>query len=85
MYAWEGSFQKQVEDLRAKEISIVKKIEYLNAVVSFLWTCAPFMVSTICVPCCFVDASLICFLQNMKFQIQGLEYHFSCLSVSEQF
>ncbi|XP_076338372.1 multidrug-Resistance like Protein 1 isoform X1 [Tachypleus tridentatus] len=45
LYAWEESFQKQVNDTRDKEVKDLKKIAYLNAVTSFLWSTAPFLVS----------------------------------------
>ena len=45
LYAWEPSFQKTVEDIRDKEIVVLKKAAYLSAGTSFLWTCAPFLVS----------------------------------------
>ncbi|XP_065568544.1 multidrug resistance-associated protein 1-like isoform X2 [Artemia franciscana] len=45
LYAWEPSFQNQVEDIRDKEIEVLKKAAYLGAGTSFLWTCAPLLVS----------------------------------------
>ncbi len=44
LYAWESSFQANVEDVRAKEIRVLKQAAYLSAGSSFLWTCAPFLV-----------------------------------------
>nr|CAD7452939.1 unnamed protein product [Timema tahoe] len=45
MYAWEPSFEKIIESKRGKEIKVLKAAAYLNAGTSFIWTCAPFMVS----------------------------------------
>lgn len=45
MYAWEPSFEKQVLEIREKEIATLKSTAYLNASTSFLWSCAPFLVS----------------------------------------
>jgi len=45
LYAWEPSFQANVEDIRQKEIVVLKKSAYLGAGTAFIWTCAPFLVS----------------------------------------
>ncbi|XP_018907576.2 multidrug resistance-associated protein 1 isoform X5 [Bemisia tabaci] len=45
LYAWERSFEKQILKIRDKEIKVLKKAAYLNAATSFIWSCAPFMVS----------------------------------------
>jgi ATP-binding cassette subfamily C (CFTR/MRP) protein 1 len=45
LYAWEPSFQKFVTDIRDKEIKVLTQSAYLNAGTSFIWTCAPFVVS----------------------------------------
>lgn len=47
LYAWEPSFEKQVLNIRAKEISVLKQTAYMNAGTSFIWSCAPFLVSLI--------------------------------------
>ncbi|KAH8403128.1 hypothetical protein KR222_005772 [Zaprionus bogoriensis] len=47
LYAWEPSFEKQVLDIREKEIATLKATAYLNASTSFLWSCAPFLVSLV--------------------------------------
>ena len=44
LYAWEDHFQKDVGNIRKKELSILKKTAYLNIGGSFSWQCAPFMV-----------------------------------------
>lgn len=44
LYAWEPSFENQVQNIRNKEINVLKKAAYLNAVTSFVWSCAPFLV-----------------------------------------
>lgn len=45
LYAWEPSFEQQVLKIRAKEINVLKQAAYLNAGTSFIWSCAPFLVS----------------------------------------
>uniref|UniRef100_A0A5S6QET3 ABC-type glutathione-S-conjugate transporter n=1 Tax=Trichuris muris TaxID=70415 RepID=A0A5S6QET3_TRIMR len=44
LYAWETSFEKQIKKIRSDEIKLLKRLAYLRAFVSFLWTCAPFLV-----------------------------------------
>ncbi|KAH9518523.1 Multidrug resistance-associated protein 1 [Bulinus truncatus] len=45
LYAWEGSFEEKVLDIRNKELKVLRKSAYLNAISSFFWTCAPVLVS----------------------------------------
>jgi len=45
LYAWEESFNKIINDMRAKELVSLKRIGFLVAASSFLWQCAPFFVS----------------------------------------
>ena len=45
LYAWEPSFEQQILKIRNKEIVVLKQAAYLNASTSFLWSCAPFLVS----------------------------------------
>nr|CAD7572885.1 unnamed protein product [Timema californicum] len=47
LYAWEPSYEKELRDIRNKEVKILKKAAYLNAATSFAWTCAPFLVSLV--------------------------------------
>lgn len=44
LYAWEPSFENQVQAIRDKEVAILKKTAILNAASSLIWSCAPFMV-----------------------------------------
>ena len=44
LYAWEDHFQEDVQSIRQRELTILKHTAYLNAVSSFTWTCAPFLV-----------------------------------------
>ncbi|CAG09356.1 unnamed protein product, partial [Tetraodon nigroviridis] len=46
LYAWEPSFQAQVEDIREKELKVLRKFAYLTSVSTFIFTCAPALVST---------------------------------------
>ncbi|KAL3269849.1 hypothetical protein HHI36_008907 [Cryptolaemus montrouzieri] len=45
LYAWEPSFEKQILRIRTKEIAVLKQAAYMNAGTSFIWSCAPFLVS----------------------------------------
>ncbi|XP_067009700.2 multidrug resistance-associated protein 1 isoform X3 [Anabrus simplex] len=45
LYAWEPSFEQQILKIREKEINVLKQTAYLNAATSFVWSCAPFLVS----------------------------------------
>ncbi|XP_072401345.1 multidrug resistance-associated protein 1 isoform X11 [Diabrotica undecimpunctata] len=47
LYAWEHSFEDQVLKIRNKEIKVLKQAAYLNAGTSFIWSCAPFLVSLV--------------------------------------
>nr|CAD7400512.1 unnamed protein product [Timema poppensis] len=47
LYAWEPSFEQQVIQIRNKEINVLKQAAYLNAGTSFIWSCAPFLVSLV--------------------------------------
>ena len=45
LYAWEPSFARKVEAIREKEVATLKKMSYLGAVQTFMFTAAPFMVT----------------------------------------
>ncbi|KAL7286833.1 hypothetical protein TKK_0018975 [Trichogramma kaykai] len=47
LYAWEPSFEEQILQIRNKEIKVLKEAAYLNAGTSFIWSCAPFLVSLV--------------------------------------
>uniref|UniRef100_A0A6M2DRX2 ABC-type glutathione-S-conjugate transporter n=1 Tax=Xenopsylla cheopis TaxID=163159 RepID=A0A6M2DRX2_XENCH len=47
LYAWEPSFEAQVLKIRDKEIKVLKEAAYLNAGTSFIWSCAPFLVTLV--------------------------------------
>ena len=44
LYAWEDHFQGDVQNIRQEELVILRNTAYLNAMSSFTWTCAPFLV-----------------------------------------
>lgn len=46
MYAWEPSFEEQILKIRNKEMYVLRQTAYLNSATSFIWSCAPFLVST---------------------------------------
>ncbi|XP_022900245.2 multidrug resistance-associated protein 1 isoform X2 [Onthophagus taurus] len=45
LYAWEPSFEDQILAIRTKEMKVLRQAAYLNAGTSFLWSCAPFLVT----------------------------------------
>uniref|UniRef100_A0A673B5V4 ATP-binding cassette, sub-family C (CFTR/MRP), member 2 n=1 Tax=Sphaeramia orbicularis TaxID=375764 RepID=A0A673B5V4_9TELE len=45
LYAWEPSFQAQVEGIRGQELTVMKKFAYLTSVSTFIFSCAPAVVS----------------------------------------
>ncbi|XP_062546111.1 multidrug resistance-associated protein 1 isoform X14 [Armigeres subalbatus] len=47
LYAWEPSFEQQILRIRDKEVKVLKSAAYLNAGTSFIWSCAPFLVSLV--------------------------------------
>lgn len=47
MYAWEPSFEDQILKIRNEEMKVLKQTAYLNSATSFIWSCAPFLVSSL--------------------------------------
>ena len=47
LYAWEYSFMSTVFNIRNKEIEKLKQNAYLECVTTFVWMCAPFLVSLV--------------------------------------
>ncbi|XP_048238817.1 multidrug resistance-associated protein 1-like [Haliotis rufescens] len=45
LYAWEPSFRDKILAIREKELKILMKIAYLNGISTFVWTCAPYLVT----------------------------------------
>ena len=45
LYAWEESFSNIIGRIRQKELDLLKRAGYINALSTFLWQCAPFFVS----------------------------------------
>ncbi|CAJ1067622.1 canalicular multispecific organic anion transporter 1 [Xyrichtys novacula] len=45
LYAWEPSFQTQVENIRGDELKVMRKFAYLTSVSTFVFSCAPALVS----------------------------------------
>lgn len=44
LYAWEKSFENEIQKIRQKEVKILRKTAYFSAGTSFIWSCAPFLV-----------------------------------------
>ncbi|XP_077285786.1 multidrug-Resistance like Protein 1 isoform X3 [Arctopsyche grandis] len=58
LYAWEPSFEAQILKIRNREIKVLKQSAYLNAATSFIWSCAPFLVTILTlITYCYVDDS----------------------------
>ncbi len=55
LYAWELPFQKMIFGIRDKELNVLRKTTYLNAVGSFTWICAPFLVIKAQLQCVFTN------------------------------
>lgn len=47
LYGWEPSFQAQVESIRGEELKVMKKFAYLTSVSTFIFSCAPAVVSAV--------------------------------------
>lgn len=47
LYAWEPSFQAQVEGIRGDELKVMRKFAYLTSVSTFVFSCAPALVSPV--------------------------------------
>lgn len=47
LYAWEPSFQQEVEQVRNGEMDIMLSMAYLSSGTAFIWSCAPFVVSLV--------------------------------------
>ncbi|XP_036439199.1 canalicular multispecific organic anion transporter 1-like [Colossoma macropomum] len=45
LYAWELSFEAQVQGIREQELKVMKKFAYLSSVSTFIFSCAPALVS----------------------------------------
>ena len=45
LYAWEGSFQDKVLEIRDRELAVLKKAAWIKAVSVLLWNCAPFFMT----------------------------------------
>lgn len=44
-YAWEASFEDQVQAIRENELKVMRKFAYISSVSTFIFTCAPAIVS----------------------------------------
>ena len=45
LYGWEPSFTDQTQEIRNKEIRVLKKSAFLNAITMFIWTSVPFLMA----------------------------------------
>ena len=44
MYAWETLFQHKLNAIRNKELKLLRKIAYINAISAVTWFISPFLV-----------------------------------------
>ncbi|XP_018568571.1 multidrug resistance-associated protein 1 isoform X2 [Anoplophora glabripennis] len=72
LYAWEPSFENQVLKIRNKEIKVLKSAAYLNAGTSFIWSCAPFLVTLV---------TFIMFVYSDSSNVLTLELTFKSLTL----
>ncbi|KAI1894334.1 hypothetical protein AGOR_G00114740 [Albula goreensis] len=47
LYAWEPSFETQVQEIRDEELKVMKKFAYLSSVSTFIFAAAPALVSVV--------------------------------------
>ena len=45
LYAWESLFSDQPQDIRNKEMNVLRKSAGLNAITMFIWTSVPFLMA----------------------------------------
>jgi ATP-binding cassette subfamily C (CFTR/MRP) protein 1 len=45
LYAWETSYEQEIQSIRDKELVLLRKAAYLNSSTIFSFQCAPFLVS----------------------------------------
>ncbi len=45
LYAWEPSFEAKIKAIRDEEVRTLKKMSYLSAIQTFMFTAAPFIVT----------------------------------------
>ncbi|XP_012942497.1 multidrug resistance-associated protein 1 [Aplysia californica] len=47
LYAWEGSFQKKIEEIREKEVKVLSKFSFMIAVTIFVFTIMPYIIKLV--------------------------------------
>uniref|UniRef100_A0AAY4E6J8 ABC-type glutathione-S-conjugate transporter n=1 Tax=Denticeps clupeoides TaxID=299321 RepID=A0AAY4E6J8_9TELE len=45
LFAWEPSFKSQIQEIREEELKVMRKFAYLSSVSTFIFSCAPALVS----------------------------------------
>ncbi|XP_055925768.1 multidrug resistance-associated protein 1-like [Argiope bruennichi] len=48
LFAWETAFMRSISSVREKEAATLRKLAFINGTITFLWTCAPFLVAISC-------------------------------------
>ena len=71
LYAWEPSYEHQIDEIRKQEIVLLRKAAFLNCSTVFSFQCAPFLVS-----------SFFSWFYHSDIKINLLNFHFYfyCLS-----
>ena len=65
LYAWEDHFQDDVQSIRQRELVILRNTAYLNAMSSFTWTCAPFLVNCLVASIIIICCCTKCMIENV--------------------
>lgn len=60
LYAWEPSFEQQVQKIRQEEIRVLKENAYLLALMTVVWSCTPLLVCKISIKCHFRPDYVVC-------------------------
>ncbi|XP_055893890.1 multidrug resistance-associated protein 1-like isoform X1 [Biomphalaria glabrata] len=47
LYAWETTFEQQIQSLRHREVQLLRTVAILNVISVFSWLCSPVLVTTI--------------------------------------
>ncbi|RXN06628.1 canalicular multispecific organic anion transporter 1-like protein [Labeo rohita] len=56
-YAWESSFEAQVQEIREKELKVMRKFAYLSSVSTFIFSCAPAIIGMLTITPCSESAA----------------------------
>lgn len=60
LYAWEPSFEEQIQKIRKEEMKVLKENSYLLAAMTVVWSCTPLLVRQISIMCLFRPYYVVC-------------------------